>query len=82
MDTFDKALDGLINEDMVEYVLENTNFDNIFEDKDFDYYSEYKRNSKRYFADGTLNGVGHEPLTEKTHLLSSYNKGMYTYKEH
>jgi len=80
MDTFDKALDGLINEDMVEYVLENTNFDNIFEDKDFDYYSEYKRNSKRYFADGTLNGVGHEPLTEKTHLLSSYNKGMYTYE--
>tara|TARA_Y100000389_G_scaffold71024_1_gene67719 strand:- start:29 stop:1546 length:1518 start_codon:yes stop_codon:yes gene_type:complete len=80
MKEFQNSLDNLINDEKEQYILDNTDFDNLFKDKDFDFYKEYEKNSKRYHLDGTLIKITDEPLDKETELMKSYNDELYTYE--
>lgn len=79
MDKFDKSLEPLIDEEKEEYILQNTDFDNLFHRKEFNYFDEYSKTSKKYNIDGRLIKLEEEPLDEKTNLDKSYGE-IYTYE--
>ena len=68
MDKFELALEKLINDDKEEYVLKNTDFNNLFSNKEFDYYTEYEKNEKKYDTTGHLIKFTDNPLNMKTEL--------------
>jgi hypothetical protein len=80
MKEFQTSIDDLVNTEKEQYILDNTDFDNLFEDKDFDFYKEYEKNSKRYHLDGTLIKITDEPLSQETELMKSYNDEFYTFE--
>lgn len=80
MKEFQNSLNNLINDEKEQYILDNTDFDNLFKDKDFNFYKEYEKNSKRYHLDGTLIKITDEPLSEKTDLMKIYNDELYTFE--
>lgn len=77
---FQTSLDVLVNNEKNIYILDNTDFDNLFEDKDFDYYKGYEKNSDRYNIDGTLIKLTDKSFNENTGLINSYNDELYTYE--
>ena len=81
MDKFELALEKLINDDKEEYVLKNTDFNNLFENKEFDYYTEYEKNEKKYDTTGHLIKFTDNPLNMKTEL-SKQNDKFFTYEVH
>lgn len=79
MDKFELALENLIDIDKEEYILENTDFNNIFEDKDFDYYAEYEKTMKKYDTTGHLIKFTDETFNKETDLSSHFDD-IYTYE--
>tara|TARA_B110000977_G_scaffold117860_1_gene152118 strand:- start:2436 stop:3908 length:1473 start_codon:yes stop_codon:yes gene_type:complete len=78
MDKYDKSMENLVNDEKRQYVLDNTDFNNLFEDKEFDYYKKYELNAKRYDASGNLIKLTDEPLNESTDIKDNFDE-IYTY---
>ena len=72
MDKYDTSLEDLVNDEKNQYVLDNTDFNNLFENKDFDYYKEYELNAQRYDTTGHLINLTDEPLNEQTNLDDNF----------
>ena len=79
MDKYDTSLEDLVNDEKNQYVLDNTDFNNLFENKDFDYYKEYELNAQRYDTTGHLINLTDEPLNEQTNLDDNF-QSFYTYE--
>jgi hypothetical protein len=81
MDKFDAALKSLINSEKEEYVLNNTDFNNLFEDNEFDYYKEYEKYMKKYDTTGHLISFTDNLLNKETELLNQFDE-IHTYETH
>jgi len=78
---FNSVLENLINIEKEEYVMNNTDFNNLFENKEFDYYKEYEKTMKKYDTMGNLIKItdNDNVLNNKNELLSNYDN-IYTYE--
>jgi len=75
---FDIALENLINDEKEEYVMNNTDFNNLFEDKDFDYYKEYEKHMKKYDTTGHLIKLTEDTNNKETNIATQFNR-LFTY---
>ncbi len=75
---FDLVLENLINSEKEEYVMNNTDFNNLFEDKDFDYYKEYEKTMKKYDTTGHLIKLTEDTYNKETNISTQFNR-FFTY---
>jgi len=75
---FDLVLENLINGEKEEYVMNNTDFNNLFENKDFDYYKEYEKTMKKYDTTGNLIKLTDDIFNKETNISTQFNR-FFTY---